>query len=111
MKIYIAGKITGLLKEEYTAKFAKAENALKLAGWTPVNPCRLGIPDHATTQEALKVCIPILEGCKAIYMLSDWRDSPGAIIERSTARHNKIDVYHEDIHPVELMQRLLEEVI
>lgn len=111
MKIYIAGKITGLQKEEYTAKFEKVENALRLAGWDPMNPCSFNIPDFATPEQALKVCIPILEKCQAIYMLSDWRDSLGAILEHSTARHNRIDIYYQEIHPVESMQRLIEEVI
>jgi len=54
MKIYIAGKISGLPKAEYTAKFLQAELALRAAGLEPVNPCNFGIPDP--TSCALAFC-------------------------------------------------------
>jgi len=111
MKIYIAGKITGLLKEEYTEKFEKAEQQLRRAGWEPVNPCKLGIPDTATTEQAMPSCIEALNKCKAIYMLSDWRDSLGAILEHSTAKHNCMDVYYQERHPVKTMKKIKNEVL
>jgi len=50
----IAGKISGLPKAEYTAKFLQAELALRAAGLEPVNPCNFGIPDP--TSCALAFC-------------------------------------------------------
>jgi hypothetical protein len=111
MKIYIAGKISGLPNAEYTAKFLKAELALRAAGWQPVNPCNFNIPDHTPSTEALQICLPELEKCQAIYMLSDWRDSLGAIIEHSTALHNGMDVYYEESHCMQTMQKIREEVV
>lgn len=111
MKIYIAGKITGLIKEEYTAKFLKAETELRAAGWDPVNPCKFGIPDHTPSAKALETCLPKLEECQAIYMLHDWRDSLGAIVELSTAKHSRLDVYYEEWHPVGHMKKVREEVL
>jgi hypothetical protein len=111
MKIYIAGKISGLLKEEYLPKFEKAETELRAAGWEPVNPCKLGIPDHATTEQALPVCIKELEKCQAVYMLSDWRDSLGAIVEHSTAKHLRKDVFYEEYHPIGHMENIKNEVL
>jgi hypothetical protein len=108
MKIYLAGKISGLLKEEYLANFEKAEKKLRSAGWEPVNPCKFGIPGDATTAEALKICIPELEKCQAIYMLSGWRDSLGAIIEHNTAKHLKIERFYEEWHSmIDIKTRLI----
>ncbi len=111
MKIYIAGKISGLLKEEYLPKFEEAENELRAAGWEPVNPCKFGIPEHTPSAEALKMCLPELDKCRAIYMLSDWRDSLGAIVEHSMAKHNQQDVYYQEWQPIEHMKKIMEEVV
>ena len=111
MKIYIAGKISGLLKEEYLPKFEKAEQELRAAGWDPVNPCKFGIPDHATTEQALPVCIKEMENCQAVYMLTCWRDSLGAIVEHSTAKHRRMDVYYQEYHPVGHMENIKNEVL
>jgi hypothetical protein len=95
MKIYIAGKISGLEKQQYTSKFRAAEIQLTAAGHITINPCRLGICDSATTDEALPVCLNELRHCEAIYMLPDWSDSPGAIRERQFAiDHNIRIIYH-----------------
>jgi len=107
IKIYLAGKISGLLKEEYLANFEKAEKKLRSAGWEPINPCKFGIPDNTTTAEALKICIPELEKCQAIYMLSGWRYSLGAIIEHNTAKHLKIERFYEEWHPIMYMKNRL----
>jgi len=107
MKIYLAGKISGLLKEEYLENFEKAERKLRSAGWEPVNPCKFGIPDNATTAEALKICIPELEKCQAIYMLLDWHDSLEAIIEHNTAKHLKIKRFYEYWHSAVYMKKQL----
>lgn len=94
-KIYISGKISGLLISEYISKFEKVEKHLKAIGWNPVNPCNLGIPDHYNTTQSLPICIKELEKCDAIFMLSDWRDSVGAIIEHNTAKHLGIIIFYE----------------
>lgn len=110
MKIYIAGKISGLPKAEYSAKFLQAELALRAAGWEPVNPCNFGIEENATLNEALPKCKPHFDQCQAVFLLSDWEDSPGAIIEKSWAKHQKMDIYFQKDHPFEVMQKIREEV-
>lgn len=97
MKIYIAGKITGLTKEQYTSKFRAAEIDLTAAGHIAVNPCKFGIPDNATSETALLVCLPRLIDCDAIYLLPDWQHSPGAVIERQFAIDNGIEVIYADM--------------
>jgi hypothetical protein len=109
MKIYIAGKISGLPKAEYTAKFLQAELALKAAGFEPVNPCNFGIADNAPLHEALSACKPHFDQCRAIFLLNDWEDSPGARMERSWAIHQGMKIYMERKHPFELLRKMMEE--
>ena len=105
MKIYIAGKISGLPKAQYTAKFRAAEIELNAAGHDTVNPCRLGIPDTATTEQALLVCLTYLRHCDAIYLLPDWQQSPGAVIERQFAIDHGLEIMYAD-HETALIHQI-----
>jgi len=97
MKIYISGKITGLPKEQYTAMFKTAEIDLRASGHDTVNPCSLGIADDSTTEQALLVCLLHLRQCDAIYLLPNWQQSPGAVIERQYALDNGIEVIYAEL--------------
>lgn len=89
MKIYIAGKITGLVYEEALAMFARAEMRLAELGHEPVNPMRHngldGDGQEHSWAEYMKRDIPLLLGCDAIYLLANWRDSRGARLEQKLA--------------------------
>ena len=98
LKIYIAGKISGLPISEYTAKFEKVEILLSESGFEPVNPCNFGIPENTPTTEALPKCIEEMLKCNAIFMLNGWRDSLGGIIEHNIASHHKLPVYYQEWH-------------
>ena len=85
MRIYIAGKITGLPMSEYQECFMRAHHRLADAGHKPINPiylCCFDLPYEAY-MEIDKI---LLSTCDAIYMLSNWEDSPGAMEELSHAR-------------------------
>ncbi len=105
MKIYIAGKITGLPKQQYIAKFTTAEIELTAAGHVTVNPCRLGIPDEATLEQALLVCLTHLRQCDAIYLLPCWQQSPGAVIERQYAIDHGLEIMYAD-HETALIHQI-----
>ena len=93
MKIYISGKITGLLPEEYRPLFDEAEFNLKLAGFNDiVNPTRLGIDPREDWKTAMDVCMPALEKCDAIYMLENWQQSFGARRELTRAMEKRFTV-------------------
>lgn len=79
MKIYIAGKITG--DSNYREKFEKAENWALKEGYEPINPARLNLPESCTWDECMSVTLKMLELADAIYLLLDWRESPGACTE------------------------------
>lgn len=84
MKIYIAGKITG--DTEYKTKFQKAEDKLRGMGHSVMNPAwiqdspEFSWNDYMAVTEAMQKC------CDAVYLLPDWQDSKGAVIEYKRAK-------------------------
>lgn len=85
MRVYIAGKITGLPWPEVVLKFASAEKMLRAKGHDVVNPITLvGNPD-ASWSEAMRICLEELPKCDRIFMLADSVDSRGAKIELQLA--------------------------
>lgn len=95
MKIYIAGKITGLSGEEAEGNFMWAETVIEKAGHMPLNPLKLvdqapGRSYMACLLDALRI---VDEQADAIYFLSNWHDSWGAIKELEFAKHEGLPVY------------------
>ena len=97
MKIYISGKIgEEIPSPETLAKFKAAEDMLKGKGFEVFNPTTSGLgilaeslaQMNGTTfyEEILLLDLQELKKCDAIYMLSDWVWSPGALIETDYAR-------------------------
>ena len=86
MKVFISGKISGLPKKEYESNFFEAEYFLKIRGYEVVNPLEICKDIHIDDySKQLGRCIWKLISCDAIYMLSNWKDSKGAMIENYTA--------------------------
>lgn len=91
MKIYIAGKVSGLPYHKVSMKFGKHEKKLLEDGHEPVVP--LNIVDRNDTWEtAMRKCIAALCGCDAIHMLADWEQSRGAKLEHELALDLNIPV-------------------
>ena len=78
MKIYIAGKITGMERAETVAKFEKARAALAAQGHSVFVPTVLPECDDVPHEDYLHICFAMIDICDAIYMLSDWQQSIGA---------------------------------
>lgn len=99
MKIYIAGKYTGLKHEDACAKFDHTEQQLLAAGIAPadiVNPMKIGIPKDMPWTDAINICLHHLKRCDAIFIQNDWRDSFGARREITRAMEMKLQVYYEE---------------
>ena len=82
MKVYIAGKITGL-PDLNRPRFERAKTLLTALGHDVVSPLDL---DHsANTQQSwngyMRVCVAKLCQVEAIALLDDWTDSKGARLE------------------------------
>ena len=85
MIIYISGKITGT--DDYTERFAAAEKKLKVDGHRVINPVKIcsHIQPGSPWEKYMRTCIRALTRADAIYLLRDWRRSPGARLEHSVA--------------------------
>lgn len=91
--IYIAGKITGL--ENYKEIFEAAEIDLIKRGWVPMNPARLnGGFEHG---EYMHICYAMIDICDTVYLLLDWQESKGAVMEFEYARENHKDIIREEL--------------
>lgn len=98
MRIYISGKISGLSKDEYETHFREAEKKLETTGHSVINPAKVNgmLPDDTSYEEYMKMSMCMLSMCDAIYMLDNWRDSPGAKKELEAAMANGMPVLHEE---------------
>ena len=95
MKVYISGKISGLPQGRVEKKFKDAENWLRTEGYTPVNPAGLQIPG-LEYEDYMTIDLAMLSVCDAIFMLSDWIDSPGAIREHARALELGLKFMYEE---------------
>jgi alkyl sulfatase BDS1-like metallo-beta-lactamase superfamily hydrolase len=96
VKIYLAGKITGLDPKEAERLFAEAEAAITKAGHTPLNP--LALVDQTpgrTYDEYLGDALAIMtRDSEALFMLDNWPESNGARIEFYTAKSYPKPIYY-----------------
>ncbi|NJM14034.1 MAG: DUF4406 domain-containing protein [Bacteroidales bacterium] len=96
-KVYISGKITGLLEPEAKQIFANAYNMLEGFGYQPVNPFDVAPFTHGWAYE--NYLVKGIEGllqCQAIYMLHNWGNSKGARIEYAIARELGLKIWFEE---------------
>ena len=91
MKIYIAGKITGLAN--YRENFNRVEEKLTQNGHAIMNPSKL--TDGFNYEDYMKVCFAMIDVCDMIYLMENWTDSAGAKREKEYAERNKKLVYCE----------------
>jgi hypothetical protein len=86
VKIYISGKITGLVYDQAFAMFEAAEVVLTKLGHEPVNPMKaVDQTEGRKYTDYLKDAIVGMFECDGIYLLSNWRESKGAGLEHLIA--------------------------
>jgi len=88
-KIYISGKVTG--DPGYREKFIAEADRLQALGYRPVNPTAQ-IPADASWPAAMRIALGAMLECDGVSLLSDWRDSRGAMVEERLARELEMDV-------------------
>ena len=92
-RVYISGQITGLSREEYLARFARAEELLRQEGYKVANPTKFFICHHLWAYRIIGyVCALLydlwrLNKCDMIYKIPGWKQSRGANIESCWAFH------------------------
>ena len=96
MRTYISGKITGLDIEEAKKNFKEAEDQLTNIDLIPVNPMEI-VPENKDFkwEDYMLADIKELFKCEAIFMLSNWRDSKGARIERAIAYEMELTIFYQ----------------
>ena len=95
-KIYISGKISGI-ENEAPELFAKAERELQAKGFETVNPMTFNHNHDKSWHSYMKEDVKALCECDVIYMLSNWTDSKGAIIEHTIAMYLGLKVQYEAV--------------
>ena len=96
MKVYIAGKITGLSREETVKKFEDAAKMLVAKGHEPFVPTVLPVYDDVPHEDYMHVCYAMIDICDEVFMLKDWQDSKGARLERQYAFDWDKQIVYED---------------
>lgn len=84
-KIYISGKITGLKPSSAKNAFDVCDRKLTAQGYETVNPMAMVYDPKKEYDQAMKECISLLIDCDAIYLMSNWQSSKGAILEHMIA--------------------------
>jgi len=92
--VYIAGKVTGLPVHEYEAKFKAAKDMLTAQGFHVLNPCDFIGPEE-DWKTAMRKATTLLNMADHIYMLPDWKDSAGAILEHRLAVEFGLNAMYE----------------
>lgn len=96
-KIYIAGKITGLVYEDALRSFAEVETLLSQLGHEPVNPMKENGLDGDGKEypwaEYMRRDIPHLLGCDGIFLMDNWRQSKGARLEALIAKELGMEIF------------------
>lgn len=102
MKIYIAGKISGLPIAEYTNNFAKAKQAVIEQGHEPISHTDLITNPDTDWKTAMRICIAKLVECDAVLFLENYKESKGALLEFEIARKLEMKRYF-DFHKITLI--------
>lgn len=91
---YVAGKITGLPKEDVQNKFNQLSSRLTGMGYNVVNPASV-LDDSRNWNDAVRSDIKQMLECDEVHLLPDWQESRGAQLERDIAlRLGMQVVYH-----------------
>lgn len=102
MKVYVAGKITGLDREETLRKFERARKTLEETGFSVLVPTVLLQIDGMSQADYLHVCFAMIDVCDAVVFLPDWKVFPGALKEMEYLRRwNKKIYFWENFCPCE----------
>lgn len=101
MKIYIAGKISGLKDGEAYGEayryFRIAEQRIREAGHHPINPMKLGwMYPGLEYREYIRIDRALIDICDGVLFLDNWKDSRGAQLEYEYAKIMGKDIFTED---------------
>ena len=93
MRVYIAGKMSGL-PDNGKVEFSRAESKLTGLGHTVLNPAWLG--DGLPKKAYMPICLTMVQQAEAVVLLDGWETSPGAMIEKLFAEYQEMPVFGLD---------------
>ena len=95
-RIYLSGKITN--NDNYKQDFERAYIYCKNKfDYDIINPSALiNVLPNGTWNEYLDICISLLKISDSIFMINDWENSKGAILEYKTAKEIGIEIIFEE---------------
>lgn len=85
VKMYIAGRVSGINYNYAKRKFNKAEKYNRGKGWNVINPTKICKKEWSWLR-CMIVCLWYLMKCDAVYFLRNYKNSKGAIIEYKIAK-------------------------
>ena len=92
--VYVSGKITGM--EELAAViFDNAETILTNLGIQSLNPMKLNHDHDKSWESYMRVCIKALCDCDCIYILPNYKESRGALMEIAIAKDLGLKLVYE----------------
>lgn len=94
IRVYIAGKISGLCQSDVNRTFGEAAEKLRKWGFEPISPIEHG-GENKTWAEYMLTLLPILHDCQGIYLLDNWDDSDGAKVEKLFAKKDGMFLIRE----------------
>ncbi len=85
-KVYISGKISGMDYSVACSFFDNAEAFLIDEGFDTINPTKITHEHDLSWEMYMKTDVKAMMDCTHIYMLHNWEESRGAIIEHNLAK-------------------------
>lgn len=83
--VFIAGKVSGIRRQQAVELFKDAEQHLHKNGYKSINPFSI-TPQICTWPYAMRITLSyMVNHCNKIYLLNNWGDSKGARIQKSLA--------------------------
>jgi hypothetical protein len=95
-RIYISGKITGVVFEDALEQFALAEKKLCDMGYEVTNPMTIAHEHDKSWENYMRLDLKAMLECDSIYMLINWEASKGAVIEHNLAKDLGFKIHYQN---------------
>ena len=104
IRVYIAGRITGLTPYDCHRNFGRAGARLRAAGYIVISPDGLDnvLDPRCRHEEFMRVCYKLIDLSDMVYMLDNWSESKGARMEHQYALDHGKRVMYEGVNGNEI---------
>lgn len=92
MRVYISGAMSNRMNT-YKREFDFYEQRLKTQGHIVINPATM--PIGLDPDRYMPICLSMIDGADAIFMMDGWEQSRGARLEKAYAEYQGKDVMYD----------------